>query len=78
MWALKIEEGSVAGAGSLNWFVQSWEALEKLWRVAVPHFPLFSAGSLLAAMLHDIITQARDSRQHCHVQRLSNPPLKNS
>lgn len=44
MWALKIEEGSVAGAGSLNWFVQSWEASEKLWRVAVPHFPLFSAG----------------------------------
>lgn len=42
MWALKIEEGSVAGAGSLNWFVQSWEASEKLWRVAVPHSPLAS------------------------------------
>lgn len=30
MWALKIEEGgSVAGTGSLNWFVQSWGASEK-------------------------------------------------
>lgn len=33
------EGGSVAGTGSLNWFVQSWGALEKLRRVAASRFP---------------------------------------
>lgn len=75
MWALKIEEGSVAGAGSLNWFVQSWEASPKLQLLIPTVLDGLVAG---LSVQHDIITEARDSRQRCHVQPLSNPPLKNS
>lgn len=79
MWALKIEEGgSVAGTGSLNWFVQSYGASEKLWRVAISLFPPLFLGVSRQLACEMASSQRRVTRLHCHVQWLSNACLKNS